>query len=100
MLKSLLEVFTMKKGLKFTKEQLMNLYVDEKLSLLQLGKMFDCESTNILYWLKKYDIPRRPAYRKKIHIPKDVLKDLYWNKEKNTQQIANMFGIRHGRTVY
>jgi hypothetical protein len=89
----------MKKGLKFTKEQLEDLYLKQKLSLTQIGKKFDCESTNILYWLKKFDIKRRPAYRKKIHIPKDILEDLYWNKNWTTQQIADKYGIKYGRSI-
>ena len=62
----------MKKGLKFTKEQLENLYLKQKLSITQIGKQFGCEGTNILYWLKKFGIKRRPAYFKKIDIPKEI----------------------------
>jgi hypothetical protein len=89
----------MKKGLKFTKEQLEDLYLKQKLSLTQIGKKFDCESTNILYWLKKFDIKRRPAYYKKVDIPKEVLYDLYWNKNWTTQQIADKYGIKYGRSI-
>ena len=89
----------MKKGLKFTKKQLENLYWNKKLSLSQIGKQFHCHNTNILYWLKKFEIKRRPAYRKKIEIPKAVLENLYWNKNLPTREIAKMFGIKHGRTV-
>lgn len=88
-----------KKGLKFSKEQLEKLYHEQNLSLVQIGKKFDCESTNILYWLKKFGIVRRPAYRKKIHIPKEVLEDLYRNKKLCSSEIAKKFGIKQGRTV-
>ncbi len=89
----------MKKRLKFTKEQLEELYLKQKLSLTQIGKKFDCESTNILYWLKKFNIKRRPAYFKKVDIPKEVLYDLYWNKNWTTQQIADKYGIKYGRSI-
>lgn len=90
----------MKKGLHFTKAQLEELYVQRRLSLIELGKKFDCESTNILYWLKKLDIPRRAATNPlAIHISKEVIHDLYWNKGWTTQQIADKFGIRYGRSI-
>jgi hypothetical protein len=89
----------MKKGLKFTKEQLEELYLKQKLSLIQIGKKFDCNNTNILYWLKKFNIKRRPAYLRKVNIPKEVLYDLYWNKNWTTQQIANKYGIKYGRSI-
>ena len=89
----------MKKGLQFTKEQLENLYYKEKLSLSQIGKKFGCEETNILYWMKKLDIKRRPVDYKTIKIPKDILYDLYWNKNWTTQQIADKYGIKYGRSI-
>jgi len=89
----------MKKRLKFTKNKLEDLYLKQKLSLSQIGNKFNCESTNILYWLKKFGIKRRPAYRKKIHISKDILEDLYWNKNWTTQRIADKFGIKYGRSI-
>ncbi|MAG08716.1 hypothetical protein CMO89_04530 [Candidatus Woesearchaeota archaeon] len=89
----------MKKGLKFTKEQLEDLYWNKKLSLIQIGKKFDCEETNILYWMKKLDIKRRPVDYKAIKIPKEILEDLYWNKNWSTQQIADKYGIKYGRSI-
>jgi len=89
----------MKKGLKFTKEQLEDLYINKKLSLTQIGDKFNCHDTNILYWLKKYKIKRRPAYFRKVDIPKEVLYDLYWNKNWTTQQIADKYGIKYGRSI-
>jgi len=90
----------MKKGLKFKKEQLEDLYYNKKLSLIQIGKEFGCHDTNILYWLKKFDIKRRPAQNPNtVHISKEILEDLYWNKNWTTQQIANKFGIKFGRSI-
>jgi len=89
----------MKKGLKFTKNQLKNLYWNKKLSLIQIGKRFHCQGTNILYWLKKLKIKRRPAYWKKVDIPKRVLKDLYLNKKMSSLEIAEKLGTINARTV-
>ena len=89
----------MKKGLKFTKKQLENLYWDKKLSLSQIGEQFHCQGTNILYWLKKFGIKRRPAYWKKVDIPKRVLKDLYLNKKMSSIKIAEKLGTVNARTI-
>lgn len=89
----------MKKGLKFTKDQLERLYLKQKLSLAQIGEKFGCNGSNVLYWLKKFDIKRRPACAKKVDIPPEVLEDLYWNKGMTTAEIASMYDIKHGRSV-
>lgn len=89
----------MKKGLKFTKNQLKNLYWNKKLSLSQIGERFYCQGTNILYWLKKFNIKRRPAYWKKVDIPKRVLKDLYLNKKISSLKIAEKLGTVNARTI-
>jgi hypothetical protein len=89
----------MKKGLKFSKEQLEELYLNQKLSLNQIGEKFGCGGTNILYWLKKFEIKRRPAYPKKIHVPKELLRKLYWDQNLKPREIAKMFGIKNGRTI-
>src|SRR3989344_1053923 len=83
----------------FTKEQLEDLYVSQKLSLSQMAAQLNCSSVTILRALAKYGISRRPAYRKKIPIAKDVLHDLYWNQKKKPIEIARMFGIKNERTI-
>lgn len=90
----------MKKGLKFTKNQLRNLYWNKKISLSQIGKQFHCQGTNILYWLKKFKIKRRPVYWKnKVDISKRVLKDLYLNKKMSSLEIAEKLGAVNARTI-
>jgi len=89
----------MKKGLKFTKSQLEDLYLNKKLSTYKIGQKFGCDGTNILYWLRKFCINRRATNYNTVNISKDVLIDLYWNKSLKTQEIAEMFGIKHGRTI-
>ncbi len=88
-----------KKDLRINKEILEELYIKQKLSLSKIAQKFDCNNTNILYWLKKFDIERRPAYFKKVHIPRDVLEELYWKKNLSTTEIAKKFGIKDGRTI-
>ena len=83
----------MKKGLKFSKELLEDLYLNQKLSLSQIGKKFDCESTNILYWMKKFKIKRRPSNYRKIDISKELLKKLYWDQNLSTMQIGKILNL-------
>jgi len=89
----------MKKELKFTKNQLEDLYWNKKLSLNQIGERLYCQGTNILYWLKKFKIKRRPPYLKKVDIPKRVLKDLYLNKKMSSLKIAEKLGNVNARTI-
>ncbi len=90
----------MTKGLKFTKDQLENLYWDKKLSLSQIGEQFHCQGTNILYWLKKFGIKRRlPYWKNKVDIPKRVLEDLYLNKKMSSIEIAEKLGNVNARTI-
>jgi len=87
------------KRLNFTKNQLKNLYWDKKLSLSRIGEQFHCEGTNILYWLKKFKIKRRPANQNKRDIPKKLLEDLYLNKRLSSLKIAEKLGNINPRTI-
>jgi|TARA_B100001964_G_scaffold148365_2_gene163507 hypothetical protein len=90
----------MKKELKFTKEQLEDLYLKQKLSLSQIGKKFNCHNTNMLYWLRKFNIKRRPAQTPNaVYIPKEILYDLYINKKQSSLQIAEKLGKVNDRTI-
>lgn len=89
-----------KKNLKINKGILVELYAKQKLSLSEIAKKFDCNNTNILYWMKKFNIKRRPANQNYIHIPNRILKDLYWDKGLTTSEIAKRFGIKNRRTIH
>jgi len=69
------------------------------LSLSQIGERFYCQGTNILYWLKKFKIKRRPAYWKKVDIPKRILKDLYLNRKMSSLKIAEKLGNVNAKTI-
>lgn len=88
-----------KKGLDINKETLEYLYVKQKMSLEETAQKFDCNGTNILYWMKRFGIKRRAANQNYIHVPKETLQKLYWEKNLTTNQIAKKFGIKHGRTI-
>jgi len=89
-----------KRGLIFTKERLEYLYTSKIFSINEIAEEFGCNSTNILYWMKKFNIKRRPAYRKKINIPRNVLHNLYWEQNLTVNEIAKRYGIKYGRTVH
>jgi DNA repair exonuclease SbcCD ATPase subunit len=46
------------------KDVLVELYVNQKRSLVELGKMYNCRDYIILSWLKKYDIQKRSKLKK------------------------------------
>jgi hypothetical protein len=92
-------VLVIKKGLKFTKEQLEDLYLRQKLSINKIGEKFGCEGTNILYWLKKFEIKRRPAIYRSLNLSREVLYDLYTYKKLSSLQIAKKLGIKHSKSI-
>lgn len=64
------------KGLKFSKEQLENLYHKQKLSLARIGKKFNCTNSTILYWLVKFNIKRRQTWKLPEEAKKKISKAL------------------------
>ena len=42
-----------------TKEKLIGLYIEDKKSVADIAKLFNCSERGIDYWIKKYDIPKR-----------------------------------------
>ena len=47
------------KGLKITKEQLEEYYINQQLDMQAIGEIYGCDRKNIDYYLKKYKIPKR-----------------------------------------
>lgn len=80
-------------------ETLQDMYLGQKLSISQIASKLSCSGTTVLRRLQKYNIQRRPAYPKKIDVPKDVLADLYWNKKMKPREIAKLYGIKNERTI-
>lgn len=85
------------KELAFTKQQLVNLYEKQRLSLNEIGKRYGCGGTNILYWMKKYKIPRRKSPHG-VFIDPVLLKKLYWNSDMSSEELGNFFGV-NARTI-
>lgn len=87
------------RGLNIQKEDLEELYWKKKLSMIEIGKMFGCENSNILYWMRKYGIKTRPIGFNEIVIPKETLQKLYWEKKLSASQIGEKFGTNHRRIL-
>jgi transposase-like protein len=88
-----------KKHLKIEKDVLEDLYWKQKLSMIEIGKRFGCENSNILYWMKKYRIETRPIGFNEIVIPKETIQELYWEKKMTASQIGKKFGTNHKRVL-
>lgn len=77
-------------------DTLKNLYWSENLSSRKIAKKLKVSNSPILYWMRKFDISRRPPKRivpEKYKIPENILKDLYVNKSLSIKQIAKKFSV-------
>ncbi len=81
-------------SLNIQKDQLIGLYVDQKLSSDTIARRLACNHVTILNYLKKYGIPRRSRLgnRKPVIVAKEILLDFYSNKKLTQKQIAQRFG--------
>lgn len=53
---------------------LQEMYWENEMTLAEMGNVAGCDAVTIMYWMKKYNIPRRPR-NKQISIT-----DRFWNK--------------------
>jgi endogenous inhibitor of DNA gyrase (YacG/DUF329 family) len=56
------------KPIPYTKKILEKLYLKRKLSVVKIGKELNVSSVQIFRWLKRYNIPTRPAFYKGMQI--------------------------------
>lgn len=86
---------------KLSREELVDLYWNKKLSLAKIAKAVGVNETTVLSSMEKYDIPRRTASERsrKFKLSKEELNDLYRNKGLSTAEISKIAGVKHGRTV-
>ena len=74
--------------LNIEEKQLQILYTNKKLSSVEIGKMFNCNSTTICSRLRKFGIPIRPH---KPEINRAELYNLYITKQMSSIEIGRMF---------
>jgi len=82
-----------KKHLKIQKEILENFYWKKGLSLEEIGKMFNCQNSNIFYWMRKYKMRTKPVGYNEIKIPREVLEDMYLKQKLSTLEMEKKLGI-------
>lgn len=60
------------------KDDLVAMYNDEKMTLLEIGLVYDCSDVTVLKWFKRYGIPRNARGGNKLNpclrLPVDVSK--------------------------
>lgn len=75
------------------KKKLKKLYWEKEKTTREIGDQLGVSGSCVLYWMRKYGIPRREVGLIPIDIKKDTLIDLYWEKCLNTSQIAKKFKV-------
>jgi intein-encoded DNA endonuclease-like protein len=78
-----------KKGIKISREQLEKWYFDEGKSTLAIANLLEVSPSTVLYWMNKFDIPRRS---KSAALTKTLRKDF----SENAMDKAYLLGFRLG----
>ncbi len=86
-----------------SKEWLENQYIVLGKSTREIGKEYDVSKTTIKNWLNKYEIElksNRANQHGNFHeLDKNLLYDLYVNKQYSCGEIAKMLGVAHNGTI-
>ena len=75
---------------KLDKETLSRLYLEEKLSLRAIAKMYDVSYFCVQYRCKQYGIKARSKTSKRIHIDKAILQRLCLKEGKSSKEVAEL----------
>jgi len=76
------------------KRELRELYSIKKLSLRNIAQLYDCSSSTVLGYLRRYNIKTRTLHeiqqgRWKVNICRETLKQLYGKEKRSVEHIAN-----------
>lgn len=77
-----------RKPLNLDQDLLYNLYIRQKKSATQIGKILNCDRTTALYYLHKYNISTRPTGSQPLNLGQDLLYNLYIRQGKGTCEIG------------
>jgi predicted GIY-YIG superfamily endonuclease len=77
------------------KDELFDLYVNQKLSKKTISKIYECGITTIDRRLKEYNIPIRVTenYKASYKLDREEILDLYLNKKKSMLELSRIYGI-------
>lgn len=80
------------KWLDAKKDEILSYYNNGEKTQAEVAKHFETSVSSISTRLRKWGVSDSDANRRiRKNIPKDVLYDLYWNKEKHPREIASIF---------
>ena len=74
----------------FNKETLERLYLKEKKTTREIGKMFGCSYNTVNYWCRKYGIKLRPQTCQRVHLDKSTLERLCVKEERPLKEVAEI----------
>ena len=89
--RSIQEANLLQRPVTITKERLIELYVEKRLSANRCAEILDVNHTTIFNYLKRENIPIRK--RQRDDITKAVLEDLYVKKELSAAKCGERFGV-------
>lgn len=75
---------------KFAKEILERLYLKEKKTTREIGKMFGCSYNTVNYWCRKYGINLRRQTCQRVHLDKSTLERLCAKEERPLKEVAEI----------
>lgn len=81
-------VIITRKKFNISKDELYDLYINQKLTSIEIGNLFDVHFGTVVRYLHKYDIPIKAAFT-----TYEELYDLYINQELSTRDIAKLFSV-------
>ena len=81
-------VIITRKKFNISKDELYDLYINQKLTSIEIGNLFDVHFGTVARYLHKYDIPIKAAFT-----TYEELYDLYINQELSTRDIAKLFSV-------
>ena len=84
------------------KEVLYDLYVNQKLSKKEIGKIYECGATTIDRRLIEYDIPIRKTtnYKVSYKLDKNEVVDMFLNQKKSILEISKILGVGQSGVRY
>ena len=74
-------------------EEVIRLYREEGWTAHQIAEKYGVWPQTIFRWLRKEEVPRRPAHRKPPSVDPKVLKDLYYRRKYTLGDIARELNV-------
>jgi len=84
------------------RKELRRLYLNERLSLAKIGKIYECDANVILRNLREYGILTRKLSEATVKVPisREQLVRWYWKDGLSMFEIADRLGCTHSAVVY